>query len=80
MAIKKNAAKADIGTKKQVKATFAECTAENPLKCKYHGLKAFDNLTNQCLAQVVIFFTSMTRIIIAKNRYVGVTKEKTKRM
>lgn len=50
MAIKKNAAKADIGPKKQVKATFAECTAENPLKCKYHGLKAFDNLINQCLA------------------------------
>lgn len=39
MAIKKNAAKADIGPKKQVKATFAECTAENPLKCKYHGPK-----------------------------------------
>lgn len=51
MAIKKNAAKADIGPKKQVKATFAECTAENPLKCKYHGLKAFDNLINQCLAK-----------------------------
>lgn len=51
MGIKKNAAKADIGPKKQVKATFAECTAENPLKCKYHGLKAFDNLINQCLAK-----------------------------
>lgn len=51
MAIKKNAAKADIGPKKQVKATFAECTAENPLKCKYHGLKAFDNLISQCLAK-----------------------------
>lgn len=51
MGIKKNAAKADIGTKKQVKATFAECTAENPLKCKYHGLKAFDNLISSCLAK-----------------------------
>ena len=39
MAIKKNAAKADIGPKKQVKATFAECTAEDPLKCRYHGPK-----------------------------------------
>ncbi|MBO6031737.1 MAG: hypothetical protein J6Q22_09710 [Prevotella sp.] len=39
MAIKKNAAKADIGSKKQVKATFAECTAEDPLKCRYHGPK-----------------------------------------
>lgn len=39
MAIKKNAAKANIGPKKQVKATFAECTAEDPLKCRYHGPK-----------------------------------------
>lgn len=51
MPIKKNPAKANIGPKKQVKATFAECTAENPLKCKYHGLKAFDNLISQCLAK-----------------------------
>ena len=39
MAIKKNAAKAKIGPKKQVKATFAECTAKDPLKCRYHGPK-----------------------------------------
>lgn len=51
MPIKKNPAKANIGPKKQVKATFAECTAENPLKCKYHGLKAFDNLVSSCLAK-----------------------------
>lgn len=51
MPIKKNPAKANIGPKKQVKATFAECTAENPLKCKYHGLKAFDNLISSCLAK-----------------------------
>lgn len=50
MAIKKDAAKADIGPKKQVKATFAECTAEEPLKCKYHGLKALDNLIGNVLA------------------------------
>lgn len=50
MAIKKNAAKANIGPKKQVKATFAECTAENPLKCRYHGLKALDSLIGNVLA------------------------------
>ena len=50
MAIKKDAAKADIGPKKQVKATFAECTAEEPLKCKYHGLKALDKLIGNVLA------------------------------
>ncbi len=50
MAIKKNAAKADIGPKKQVKATFAECTAKEPLKCKYHGLKALDKLIGNVLA------------------------------
>lgn len=46
MAIKKNAAKANIGPKKQVKATFAECTAENPLKCKYHGIKQLQGILN----------------------------------
>lgn len=56
MAIKKNAAKADIGPKKKVKATFAECTAEDPLKCRYHGPKmlqdALDNLMGKGAAQV----------------------------
>jgi len=46
MAIKKDAAKADIGPKKQVKATFAECTAEEPLKCKYHGIKQLEGILN----------------------------------
>lgn len=50
MAIKKNAAKANIGPKKQVKATFAECTAVNKLKCRYHGLKALDSLIGNVLA------------------------------
>ncbi len=49
MAIKKDAAKADIGPKKQVKATFAECTAENPLKCKYHGIGALQKLVGDTL-------------------------------
>lgn len=50
MAIKKDAAKADIGPKRQVKATFAECTAVEPLKCKYHGLKALDKMIGNILA------------------------------
>ena len=50
MAIKKDAAKADIGPKKQVKATFAECKAVEPLKCKYHGLKALDKMIGNILA------------------------------
>ena len=50
MAIKKNAAKADIGPKKQVKATFAECTAVEPLKCRFHGLKTLDKLIGNVLA------------------------------
>ena len=50
MAIKKNAAKADIGPKKQVKATFAECTAVEPLKCRFHGLKTLDKLIGNILA------------------------------
>lgn len=50
MAIKKNAAKANIGPKKQVKATFAECTAEEPLKCRFHGLKTLDKLIGNILA------------------------------
>ena len=49
MAIKKDAGKADIGPKKQVKATFAECTAENPLKCKYHGIGALQKLVGDTL-------------------------------
>ena len=41
MGIKKNAGKIQQ-PKKQVKATFAECKAENPLECKYHGLVYLD--------------------------------------
>lgn len=47
MAIKKDAAKADIKfpkkapTKETVDTPISECEAENPMECKYHGLQAF---------------------------------------
>lgn len=49
MAIKKDAAKAPIKgpkkipTKETVDTPISECEAENPMECKYHGLKAFNN-------------------------------------
>lgn len=53
MLIKKNAGKANIPhpTKENVKTPFSECTAENPLKCKFHGVKAATNILNAAIAQ-----------------------------
>lgn len=43
MAIKQNVGKLNE-QKRDVKATFAECKAENPLECKYHGTKALGTI------------------------------------
>lgn len=56
--MKKNAAKAKIGkhpgkapTKETVETPFSECTAENPLECRFHGVKALEQMLGPMLKQ-----------------------------